>query len=202
MTTKYLFIKFTLFLLFSILCANSAKATDKDTTRIEKSITVSYWGTLKNNPGIKLGLEKSRAFSSKYAVNNSISFLVNWKSDVYTSAGIVLNSSLRRTSKKGFYFEHGINFGYLGSYYDFDFYRTNSDGEIVNIGRKWKSSIIVGYSIGIGYDFSKRTNTNLQLFIKPGIYYRLPNNDNLFYLNNYSVEMGLALHPKWLNKNK
>lgn len=200
MQTKYFFIRLTVLLLLSILFVNRANASGSDTTRTNKSIVVSYWGTLNNNIGIKLGLEKTRVFSSNYAVYSSISLLINRKPDTYTSAGIVLNSSLRRTGKRGLYFDHGLNFGYLGSYYDFDFYRTNSDNEIVNVGRKWVSSIILGYSFGLGYDFAKKTKTNVQIFIKPGIYYRFPNNDNIFYLNNYSIEMGLALHPKWLNK--
>jgi len=200
MKTIYSVIRFALFLSLSIVFANSANASGIDTTRTDKSIIVSYWGTLSNNPGIKIGIEKTRIFSSKYSVNNSLSLLVNRKPDIYTLAGITLSSSLRRTGKSGLYFEHGINFGYLGSYYDFDFYRTNSENEIVNVGRKWLSSIILGYSFGLGYDFAKKTKNNMQIFVKPGIYYRFPNNDNIFYLNNYSIEMGLAIHPNWLNK--
>jgi len=200
MKTIYSVIRFALFLSLFVVFANSANASGIDTTRTDKSIIVSYWGTLSNNPGIKIGIEKTRIFSSKYSVNNSLSLLVNRKPDIYTLAGITLSSSLRRTGKSGLYFEHGINFGYLGSYYDFDFYRTNSENEIVNVGRKWLSSIILGYSFGLGYDFAKKTKNNMQIFVKPGIYYRFPNNDNIFYLNNYSIEMGLAIHPNWLNK--
>lgn len=183
------------FLLF-----HNVKAANTDTTHVNKSISLSYWGTLNNNPGIKLGLEKSKILSGKYSVLSSFSLLLNRKPNIYTSAGIVLNSSLRKTGKSGLYFEHGINVGYLGSYYDFDFYRTNSKNEIVNMGRKWINTIILGYSFGLGYDFAVKTNTNIQVYIKPGIYYRAPNNDNIFYLNNYSIEMGIALHPSWLNK--
>jgi hypothetical protein len=193
-------IRFALFNSLLVLFVNSANASGIDTTGTDKSIIVSYWGTLNNNPGMKLGLEMTRTLSSKYAVNNSVSLLINRKTNTYTSAGIVLNSSLRIIGKRGMYFEHGIDFGYLGSYYDFDFYRTNSNNDIINVGRKWVSSVILGYSFGLGYDFAKKTNTNVQIFVKPGIYYRFPNNNNIFYLNNYSVEMGLALHPKWLNK--
>ena len=202
MKTIYFFIRFTLLLLLSVLFANRANASEIDTTHVEKNIVVSYWGTLNNNPGIKIGLEKTRTFTPKYAVISSISLHVNRKPQIYTSAGIILNSSLRMTGKRGLYIEHGLNFGYLGSYYDFDFYRTNSNNEIVNVGRKWVSSIILGYSFGLGYDFAKKNKTNVQVFIKPGIYYRFPNNDNIFYLNNYSIEIGLVLQPKWLNKKK
>ena len=202
MKSKYFYIKLLTLVCLSNLYINSTKASDTDSSLVNRSVIVSYWGTLDNNLGIKLGLENTRTFSSKYAVINSLSILVNRKPDTYTSAGIVLNGSFRRTGKKGLYFEHGINFGYLGSYYDFDFYRTNSKNEIVNMGKKWVGSIILGYSFGLGYDFAQKTNADVQIFVKPGIYYRFPNNDNIFYLNNYSVELGFALHPKWLNKNK
>lgn len=201
METIYFLSRFILIFILSVVFTNGANASGIDTTRTNKSITVSYWGTLNNNPGLKVGLEKTRIFSSKYAVISSVSLLVNRKPDIYTSVGAILNSSLRKTGKRGLYLEHGLNFGYLGSYYDFDFYRTNSDNEIVNVGRKWVSSIILGYSFGFGYDFAKTTKKNMQIFIKPGIYYRFPNNDNIFYLNNYTIEMGLALHPRWLNRN-
>jgi len=198
----YFYIRLTVLLLLSILFVKNANALSTDTTQTSKGIVVSYWGTLNSNPGLKLSFENTRLFTPKYAGNSSISLLINRKPDIYTSAGIVLNSSLRRTGRRGLYFEHGLNIGYMGSYYDFDFYRTNSDNEIVNVGRKWVSSIILGYSFGLGYDFLEKTNRNIQIFIKPGIYYRFPNNDNIFYLNNYSVEIGFALHPKWLNKKK
>lgn len=202
MKTIHFLNRHTLFFILSVVVANRGIASDMDTTNTSRSIIISYWGTLNNNPGLKVGVEKTRSFTSKYAVGNSLSLLINRKPDLYTSAGVILNSSLRITGKRGFYFDHTLNFGYLGSYYDFDFYRTNADNQIVNVGRKWVGSIILGYSIGLGYDFSKKTSTDLQLFIKPGIYYRLPNNDNIFFLNNYTVEVGVAFHPKLLNKEK
>lgn len=119
----------------------------------------------------------------------------------YSSAGFILNNMIRRTSKIGIYWEQGIKLGYLGSCYDFDIYNVNSDGDVVDVGRKWVSSAIFGFSVGFSYDFSEK-KTNLQLVFKPGLFCRLPNNDNPFYLNNYSLETGMAFHPKWINKKK
>jgi len=179
-------------LLISIILSNTIYASDADTTNASKGISICY---IQN--GLQLGLENYYFQNEKYKIIGAASVLFQRFPSYYSSAGLVVSSSLRKTGKKGWYYEHGIKFGYLGSYYDFDMYKVKSDGSIVNIGRTWRSSVILGYSVGFGYDFSKKTKANLQLFFKPGLYYRFPNNDNVFYLNNYSIEIGLILHPKW-----
>jgi hypothetical protein len=189
-------------IILTIFNRGSVLASNSDSTRSNTNIVFSYWGTKVNTPGLKLGIEKAYLLSSKYSVIGSASLLLNRKPDIYTSAGFSFGSTLRWTGKCGLYLEHGINLGYLGNYYDFDIYRTNSDGDVVNVGRKWNSSFLLGYSAGIGYDFSQKTKTKLELYFKPGIFYCFPNKTNFFYINNYSIEIGLALRPKWLNRNK
>jgi hypothetical protein len=172
-------------------------AADKDSANVPNGLSISYV-----RKGCQVGLERYFFQSEKYKIVGTASLLFQRVPSYYSSAGLVLNNMVRRTSKIGIYWEQGIKLGYVGSYYDFDIYDVNSDGEIVNNGRKWLSSAIVGFSIGLGYDFSKKTKANLQLFFKPGLFYRFPNNDNPFYLNDYSIEAGLAIHPKWFNKKK
>ncbi len=188
----------SIFFLILIFFGNILFAQNADSTNFSKGISLSYWGTLSNNYGLKLGYQNNYIQTDKYKITGTFSFLVNRKPEIYTSVGLTYESALRRTYKSGMYFEHGIYFGYLGSYYDFDFYRTNNDGIIINVGRKWTSSLIFGYSFAFGYDFSKKTRFNSQLFFKPNIYYKFPNNDNIFYLNNYSIEIGFVIHPKWI----
>lgn len=192
-------------LIISILLTislNNVFASEADSTHGNKSMVFSYRGTLRDNPGLKLGIEKTYLQSSKYTVFGSVSIILNTKPDIYFSAGLTFSSTLRRTGNCGLYFEHELNVGYLGKFYEFNTYRINSSGDIINIGRKWTSSFMVGYSVGIGYDFSKKTKYDLQFYFKPGIYYLLPNKANFFYVNNYSFEAGFALHPKWLNRSK
>ena len=159
---------------------------------------VGYWGTLNHNYGAKVGVGKVIPFSEKYSLHSGLSIIVNTKSDIYMSAGVTIDNFIRRTVKWGGYWEHGINVGYLGSIYDFDLYRTNSQGQINNVGKKWLSSAIFGYSFGIGYDFSKKTKTDFQLFFRPGLYFRFPNFENAFYINNYSIEAGVIWKPKFM----
>jgi hypothetical protein len=163
---------------------------------------VGYWGTLNHNYGAKVGIGKVIPFSEKYSLHSGLSIIVNRKSDIYMSAGVTIDNFIRRTFKWGGYWEHGINVGYLGSIYDFDLYRTNSQGQINNVGKKWLSSAIFGYSFGIGYDFSKKTKTDFQFFFRPGLYFRFPNFENSFYINNYSIEAGVIWKPKFMAKKQ
>jgi hypothetical protein len=185
-------------LIFYLVTYTESIAANIDSTKTIKGLSIGYWGTMKYNYGLQIGLDKNLMQTEKYKVIRQYSLVFQVKPKVYTSAGIIISSALRRTFRKGIYFEQSVKFGYLGSYYNFDLYKTNSDGDIVNIGHKWKSSIILGYSLGLGYDFSKLTKTDFQFYLKPNIYYRFPNNDNIFYLNNYSIEVGIILHPKWI----
>jgi hypothetical protein len=192
------FLSVTATILLYIATNNTGYASNADTSKTLKGISISYSGIITSNYGIQLGLEKYYLQTEKYKIIGVKSLVIQRKSDAYTLAGVILGSTLRRTFKWGFYFEQGIQIGYLGSYYDFDIYKTNSDGKIINVGRKWFSSGTIGYSAGLGYDFSKTTKINLQLFVKPSLYYRFPYNDNIFFSNNYSLEAGIILHPKWL----
>lgn len=189
-----------LFILIFLSLHKTTIASNPDSTNRSIGITASYRGIIGNTPGLSLGIEKTYLQSTKYSIIGSAALLLNRKPDVFTSAGFNFGSTLRRTGKRGFYLEHSLNIGYLGNYYDFDIYRTNSDGDIVNVGRKWNSTLILGYSIGMGYDFSIKTNTNLKLFFKPGIYYDMINKNNYYYVNNYSIESGLIFYPHWLNR--
>jgi hypothetical protein len=195
----------TLFtLIFLLSRPATANILPADTPMITNGISVSYWGTIADNAGYhldigcKLGFEKYFLQYKKFTIVGIASLLLQRRPGVYTSAGLLLGMNTRWISISGIYLEHGITFGYLGSYYHFDIYKTNSNGQIVNIGRELTNTVIGGYSAGFGYDFSMLTKINFQLFVRPNMYMRFPNNDNVAYMNNFNIECGLIFHPKFL----
>jgi hypothetical protein len=174
-------------------------ASTTDTILPTKGISINYrQNLLVTNIGFQLGIEKYHFQNSKYKVIGIATLLFERKPNVYNSAGFIFGNAIRRTYKYGIYLEHALNVGYLGSYYNFDVYKTDSKGNIVNIGREWTNSFVFGYSIGLGYDFLMLTKTNIQLFLKPNYFIKYPNNDNFFLLNNYYLEAGITVHPKWI----
>lgn len=187
---------FLTILLFAFYTSNT-QAIENDSTKSIKGVTISYWGNMVNTQGVQVGIEKYMFQNEKFKAILTTTLNFSGRKEINTNMGIWIGSSLRRTYSKGFFFEHGIKAGYLGSYYKFDFYKLNKENEFVNIGKRWTSSIVMGYSFGIGYDFSKISSFDMQLSIKPNLYYRFPNNDNVFFLNNYGFEAGVTFHPKW-----
>ena len=163
---------------------------------------LAYWGTLSQNYGVKASAGRMHPLSERYALHTNLSIIVNRKADVYTTLGITLENYIRRTGAWGGYFEHGINIGNLSSRYDFDIYGTNAQGQVVNLGQRWLNGIMFGYALGLGYDFSKKTPADFQVFFRPGLYYRAPNYDNTFYINHFSVEAGVFWQPKFMNRKR
>ena len=169
--------------------------TDQNKSKLAYS--VSYWHGIKSDNGFQLGIEKYRLETEKFDVLVNASMLLQQRSDLYTSVALTVGSTLRRNYSWGLYFDHSVKAGYAGQTHNFDIYKTNSNDELVNIGRSWISYAIVGYSFAIGYDLSKITKVDFSLFVRPNIYLKLPNKENLFLLNNYGVEVGLAYRPSF-----
>lgn len=172
----------------------SALASDLDTLKSNLGLTVSYWQGIKSETGFQLGVERYTLRAGKYDVIQNASLLIQRRSNVYTSFSLTIGTTLRRNFKWGMFFDHSIRAGYAGHYYDFDSYKTNTNDEIVNVGRKWTSSMIVGYSFALGYNFSKITKQNISIFARPNIFLKFPNKDNLFLLNNFSIEAGVGYY--------
>jgi hypothetical protein len=186
----------TFFSLIAIMITDLSQASDLDTLKSRLAYTASYRKGIKSDNGYELGIERYCFESDKFNVLQNASILIQQRSDVYTGIALTIGSTLRRTYKWGIYFDHSIKAGYAGHYYHFDIYETNEHDEIMNVGHKWKSSMIIGYSFALGYDFSKITKMNVQVFAKPNVFLKFPNNDNLFLLNNFSLELGIAFRSQ------
>jgi len=178
---------------------NPLFANDRDTLKSNLYFNLTYLkAAIVNTYGLNFGIEKTLFQNDKYLISNGIKLNSGVKKDAYLMGGFTYSSSLRKTNKFGLFFEHSVRFGYLGSYYYNDLYIIK-DSEIKNIGKKWLSSLTLGYFLGLGYDFSKTTNLDLQIFAGPNIFYRFPNLDNMFYFNNISLEAGVRFSV-WKNK--
>lgn len=203
MIRKYFFTLLILISTFSISIAQQNVSVNP-----QRGISVGYWGPLigtwwgmEATPwGLKVGYENYFLKTEKYNVLGRSSIVFQQMLDKYTAGGITFSSALQRSFKCGLYIEQSFILGYLGSYYNFDVYSTNSDGEVVNKGKKLFSSVIYGYALGIGYDLRKMSKVNMKLFFNPTLYNKVPNNDNLFLMYNYSFDFGVVLYPKWIQK--
>ncbi len=190
---------FFVVLFLSLSNFNSLFANDRDTLTKKIYFNLTFFNAaIVKTYGLNFGIEKTLFQNDKYHIINGIKLNSGIKKDAYLMGGFTYSSSLRRTYKFGMFFEHSVRFGYLGSYYFNDLYFIK-DEQIKNIGRKWLSSLTLGYFLGLGYDFSKKSNLDLQIFAGTNFFYRFPNLDNVFYFNNITLEAGIRF-TIWKNK--
>jgi len=202
--------KHLLMLLFLTITYNICTAQNNEIKPPQRGISISYWGPLigswwspEDVPwGARLGYETYFLNTPKFNVVGRSSIVFQQMTDKYTAGGITLSSVLQRTFKFGLYLEQSFMIGYLGSHYNFDVYKVNSDDQVVNVGHKLFNSALYGFGIGVGYDFSKVTDINLKVFFNPVLYNKVPNNDNPFLLYNYSFDFGVVFYPKWIQKKE
>jgi len=177
-----------------LFCGISFSQNSKESTSNSPGISIGYWGNGSQSKGIFLGYQKNLINTEKYKIITGLDLVFEKMPQNYSSYGLIAKTGVRRTLKSGIFFEYYLRAGYLGSYYPFDLYRVNSEGEVINYGKKVFSTFAFGNSIGIGYDFSYKTKLNLQIFINPILYYRYPNNDNPFYTNNTGIQAGVIFN--------
>jgi len=195
---------FILGFLFMILLPLSAQHLSIEQNR--HGIILGYWGPILGHwspedeaLGIKAGYSHCFLQTSKYKVNGEVSFFLLNTPTRYCSPGLLLSSTLQRTFSFGLYLEQSLHLGYKGSIYYFDLYSTDDNGHIVNLNNRWNHSMILGFSVGLGYDFSYYTPIDLKIYCRPTIYYQSPNHDNLMILYNYSFDIGFVYSPDFLN---
>ncbi len=184
-------IKIILVILIFSISNNQLFASDKDSLNKVLHFNVSIFkGAIVNTYGLNFGVEKTVFQNDKYKIFCGLNLNSGIKKDAYFSGGLTFSNTLRRTYKFGLFFEHAVKFGYLGSYYSNDLFIIK-DEEIKNIGNRWLSSLTLGYFLGLGYDFSKISKLDFQIFGGTNFFYRVPNFDNMFYFNNISLEAGV-----------
>ena len=185
-------------LLAIITFCQIAIAQNENPIKSGRGISIGYFGVPKIKNGIQIEYEKYPLETDKYKVINRYSFLFISRQHNFKSFAVFASSGLRRTYKSGLFLEYNIKGGLGGTYYPFDVFEANKDGEVINVGKKIRPTFYFGNSFGGGYDFSKKTKLDLQFFIKPFIYYSVPNFDHgFFYVNNVAIECGITFHPSF-----
>jgi len=198
MNKKVLFSS-AIILIICLFSCNLVYSDNIDSTSNKNGISINYWkGFIDGTSGFNVGFERSFLKTQKYNIIGNISIISGTKKESYFMSGIILGNTIRRTYKFGLFFDHSFRLGYLGSYYFDDIYRIKNN-EIVNVHQEWLSSATFGYAFGLGYDFSKISKLDIQLFARPSIFLRYPNFDNLFIMNNINFELGLCFRPDFLN---
>jgi hypothetical protein len=162
---------------------------------------MGYYGNKISEPGVQLGVEKYLATTPNYQVTGSLFSTFFGKKELFYSFAISPRIGLRYTSMWGLTLESHVGFGYIYRHFNYDQYELNSDGEIVDKGNAGISSMMPNFAVGLGYDFSRKTNLPVKLYLRPSCNLSYPEGHILFQAS-YAIEAGITYVPKINYKKK
>jgi hypothetical protein len=156
---------------------------------------LGYYGNKINEPGVAFGVEKYLATTPNYQVTGSLFSAFFGKKEMYYSFVLSPRIGLRYTAMWGLTLESHMGIGYAYRHFNYDQYELNKDGEIVDKGKAGISSAMPNFAFGLGYDFSRKANLPVKLFVRPSCSLNYPGGHILFQAS-YAIETGIIYVPK------
>jgi hypothetical protein len=161
------------------------------------------WATNGNKisePGVQTGVEEYLATTPNYQVIGSLFTTFFGAEKQYYAFAISPRIGLRYTASWGLTLESHFGFGYIYRHFDYHQYELDSEGNIVDKGNAGISSMLPNFAFGLGYDFSRKANLPIKLYIRPSCNLSYPEGHILFQAS-YALEAGIIFIPQ-LNKRE
>lgn len=165
------------------------------------TLTVSYFGEHMFHPGTRIGYEwpaLTNKIKTKHRTSHSLMLHpgIGYYLHSGNHHGLFLNSEIGYNVLFFFGVESRINIGvgYLRTFLDGETYEMTSDGNFKKIPLAGNNTFMPSLSLHLAYDFSRVSNLNFGIFIKPSFFMQIPY--NTFALPQYAVELGIKYHLK------
>jgi hypothetical protein len=156
---------------------------------------MGYYGNKIDEPGVQLGVENYLATTPNYQIVGSLFSVLFGVDKQYYAFAVSPRIGLRYTSMWGLTLESHFGIGYIYRHFNYDQYELNSNGEIVNKGNAGISSMMPNFALGLGYDFSRKINLPVKLYLRPSCSANYPAGHILFQAS-YAIEAGIIYIPK------
>jgi hypothetical protein len=181
--------------LFFTITVQAQELTKNLTPRNQRyGFFVGYYGNKINEPGGQFGVENYLATTPNYQVIGSLFSVLFGKEKQYYAFAISPRIGLRYTSTWGLSLESHFGIGYIYRHFNYDQYELNDNGEILDKGNASISSMMPNFAFGLGYDFSRKTNLPVKLYLRPSCSLNYPAGHILFQAS-YSIEAGIIYVP-------
>lgn len=158
-------------------------------------LLIGYYGNKLTNPGVQIGAEDYLATTLNYQVVGSFILNVFGKNKQYFSFALTPRIGLRYTSNYGLFLESNVGIGYHYQHFAYDQYELDANGNIVNKGKAGISSMMPNFALAIGYDFSRKANLPIKIYIRPSCNLTYPDGHILFQAS-YALEAGVIFVPR------
>ena len=146
------------------------------------------------HPGFMAGAEitkkKDRAYQKMI-----YTFNLGYYHNKYNARTIFINGGLcsRYTAKFGVFADISGLAGYMHSFRPREIFRLNDNGEYEKSSDFGKPGLMLGFCIGLGYDFSEVTNLPFSIFCRYQQYFQLPYNDYILALPQSMFQVGVRM---------
>ena len=167
-------------------------------------IKASYVGSILY-PGFKVGIEqpyrihqlnKKKSWGTKtifkeryWTLNLGYYHHASFHDNLY----LLAEWQLRRQKSSGLFFEFAPGLGYSRTFLGGTTYEVDDKGGVSKVTAAGYNYAMLSIAGGIGYDFSKKTDLDFKIFLKPSILVMAPYN-SFFYIRP-TVELGIIFSP-------
>jgi len=192
---------FISFMLIAIVSISNAQEITENGTPINNrfGFSLGYFGYKFSNPGIQFGFEKYVATTNNYNVLGGMNIFYYNQKDIQSAMAISARIGQRYTSGFGFFLETYLGVGVQQTFYVNKTFEYNSGQSTITETKMSKTGISPSISLGLGYDFRKKTEYPIKFYLRPSFYWLYPDR-NLVFQSSYAIETGLIYVPNFKKK--
>ena len=188
-------------ILITIVSSSTAQDLTKNGTpkNTKFGFSAGYFGYKFSNPGFQLGIENYIATTKNYNVIGGINIYYYNQKDIQSAMTISARIGQRYTANFGLFLETNIGIGIQQTFYVIKTLEHNSGQSTFTESKMSKNGISPSISLGLGYDFSKKTKYPIKFHMRPSFYWLYPDR-NLVFQSSYAIETGLIYVPNFKKK--
>lgn len=158
-----------------------------------------YFGYKILYPGLQLGWENYLATTKNFQVVSDVNIFYYYQRDSQSALALNTRIGQRFTMGFGLFLETMVGVGVQQTFYVKKEY--NYDGYVSSITKvkSTKTGFLPGVTLGVGYDFSKKTKLPIKCYFRTSRFWLYPGK-NLTFQTSYTLESGIIYVPTWNKK--
>ncbi len=182
----------SILLLITLMVSSiNAQKLTKNGTPVNKryGLSVGYFGYKIDNPGFQVGVEKYIATTKNYHVISAVNLAYYYQKDVQSAIAVSARIGQRYTTNFGLFFETYLGLGVQQTSYVSKTLEYNAGLSKISETKKSKTGVAPNIALGLGYDFTKKTNVPTKFYLRPAFYWLAPDR-NFIFQSSYTIETG------------
>ena len=158
--------------------------------------SLGYFGYKLYAKGVQLGVERYLATTNNFNVIGSLNMIYYNETGIQSAISLNARIGQRFTTNFGLFMETSLGLGVQQTYFTTQIFDYNNGVATVTTSKSSKLGVLPNIAIGIGYDFTKKFDSPVKLYLRPAFYWLYPDR-NLLFQSAYALEAGIIYMPKF-----